>query len=199
MTFMKYPILCPHKPSLIDNNSTRGDDAFRGSIRYLGLSDTDEVKYRKFNARLPHSIWYSFTYIQTTGSVSLLMDDSFVPEDIISSLISAPLLTLILRYRFPYFRLSIFTSCRFPLREISYRGCRVSWAMMAELARWGIPWVGVSFLMSEVTLSRGLRQLMCVRREICFACRVLPITCVSKVLGFRDSDEDKYSNAHLSH
>ena len=95
---------------------------FENQLDTLGLSDTDEVKYRKFNARLPHSIWYSYTYIQTTGSVSLLVDDSFVPEDIISSLISAPLLTLILRYRFPYFRLSIF---RFPLRETSPTGAAV--------------------------------------------------------------------------
>ena len=51
---------------------------------------------------------------------------------------------------------------------------------MAEVARWGTPafritWVGVSYLMSAVALSHGLRQLMCARKGMCFASRVLPI------------------------
>ena len=45
------------------------------------------------------------------------------------------------------------------------RGCRVLWAGMAEVAQWGTPasriaWLGISCLMSAVTLSHGLRQLM---------------------------------------
>ena len=47
------------------------------------------------------------------------------------------------------------------------RDCRVSWAVMA---RWGTPIcleVGVSYLMSALTLPHGW---------LCFACRVLPIT-----------------------
>ena len=49
------------------------------------------------------------------------------------------------------------------------RSCRVSWAMVAEVAQWGTPIcprVGVSCLMSAVSLSYCLRQLMSVRRGI---------------------------------
>ena len=49
----------------------------------LGFSDTTDVKYR--NAHLSHKIWFSYAYIRTAGSVSLLVHESFVPEDIISS------------------------------------------------------------------------------------------------------------------
>ena len=67
-------------------------------------------------------------------------------------------------------------------------GCRVSWAMMAELARWRTPsfrttWVGICCLVSAVNLSHGLCQLMCARRGMCFACKVLAIICFSKPFG----------------
>ena len=59
--------------------------------------------------------------------------------------------------------------------------------------------VGVSCLMSAVTLSHGLRQLMCARRGCAVLC--LPSLAnhlfYSKLLGFRDTDEFKYRNGHL--
>ena len=55
------------------------------------------------------------------------------------------------------------------------------------MARWGKPirpWVGVSCLMSVVSLSHGSRQLMRAPSGVCFACRVFPITCFFfKLLG----------------
>ena len=40
-------------------------------------------------------------------------------------------------------------------------------------------------------LSHGMRQLICARRGMFFAGRVLPITCfVFKLLWFRDTDDD---------
>ena len=44
------------------------------------------------------------------------------------------------------------------------RGCRVSWVMVAEMTRWGTHAVRM--------LPHGLRQLMCARRGMCFACLV---------------------------
>ena len=76
---------------------------------------------------------------------------------------------------------------------------------MAEVARWGTPafritWVGVSYLMSAVALSHGLRQLMCARRGMCFASRVLPIIIFfSKLLGSSGTEKDKFRNAQLPH
>ena len=43
------------------------------------------------------TVWYSNAYIRTTVSVSLPVDDLFVPENIISSVINTSLLTLIIR------------------------------------------------------------------------------------------------------
>ena len=57
----------------------------------LGFSDTTEMRVCRTKFGIVTLC------IRTTGSVSLLVDDSFVPEDIISSVINAPLLTLILR------------------------------------------------------------------------------------------------------
>ena len=74
------------------------------------------------------------------------------------------------------------------------RGCRVAWVMVAQVARWGrlCPWVGVSCLMPAVAPSHGMVQLMCVRRGMYFAGRVLPVTYfVFQLLGFSDTDEDK--------
>ena len=39
--------------------------------------------------------------------------------------------------------------------------------------------IGISCLMSAVPLSHGLRQVMCTRMGMCFACQILPITCFS--------------------
>ena len=76
---------------------------------------------------------------------------------------------------------------------------------MADVNRWGTPIVRKSrHLLSDVCviLSHGLCQLMCALRGMCFACRVLSIICCFiflKLLGFSDTDEVKYTNAHLSH
>ena len=55
------------------------------------------------------------------------------------------------------------------------------------------------YLISAVTLSHGLRQMMCARR----VCALLAESCPSSVLPLRlessDIDEVKYRNAHLSH
>ena len=67
------------------------------------------------------------------------------------------------------------------------RDCRGAWAMLPEVARWGTLFnrsVGVSYLMSAVGLSHDLRGLMCARRGMCFACRILPIMIFGyKLLG----------------
>ena len=84
-------------------------------------------------------------------------------------------------------------------------GCRVSCAMMAEAARLGtlafrISWVGVFSLMSAVSLSViGLHQLMCARRGCASLAESCPSLVFSKLLEFRDTDEVKCRNAHLSH
>ena len=67
---------------------------------------------------------------------------------------------------------------------------RVSWPMVTEGARWGTPKcveVGVSSLMSAVTLSHRLRRLTYFRMgKCCFACGVLPITCCCCFFNFRE-------------
>ena len=84
------------------------------------------------------------------------------------------------------------------------RGCHLPWAMMAEVVRWGTPIcleVGVSYLMSAVTLSYGLHLLMSARMGMCFAHHLFFVVVVFflKRLWFSDTDEVTYRNAHLSH
>ena len=51
--------------------------------------------------------------------------------------------------------------------------------------------------MSAVALSHGMRQLMCARKRVCLAGRVLPITCFVFNFLSSDSGEDKVRNAQL--
>ena len=70
------------------------------------------------------------------------------------------------------------------------------------MARWGDAYidkrVGASFLMSAVDLSHGLRSLMCARKGM-LCLPSLAHHLFSTRVGFGDTDEVKYRNAHLSH
>ena len=90
---------------------------------------------------------------------------------------------------------------------VNAKGCQVLWDMVAEVALWGDAWflhyLGRRLLPDvcgyHVFRIASVGVIIMCLEGLCFACRILPITCFSKLLGFNDSDKVKYRNVHLSH